>query len=287
MSLNYRRLKNWKFEDISVEYSVSDAMLYALGLNIGANPLDSIELNYAAANGEHAFPTMATILGRLGPWMSDPETGIDYSRIVVGEVALSLYRPLPVSGSLIARHHIVRVHDKGVGRGALVVVARELVDEKGEAYAQFEQTTFCRADGGFSTVNGESDPLPKTTVSTRPDRPADANYSHPTLEQQALIYRLTGDLNPLHFDLETAKRVGFNRPILHGMASFGIAAWSVLRALGHANADDLSHISCRMSAPVFPGSTLKTRVWSEGKLIWFETESDGRLVLTNGRAALK
>lgn len=284
MTLDYDRLKSWEFPDFAVAYGARDAMLYALGLNLGADPLDERQLRFAAASRPCVLPTMASILGRLGPWMRAPETGIDYRRIVVGEVALALHRPLPPAGSLVARHHIDAVHDKGEGRGALVVVARELLDDEDNRVATFKQTTFCRADGGFSAQDGRSDPLPEPETLARPERPADAVVHHPTLPQQALIYRLTGDLNPLHSDPQVAHKAGFERPILHGLASFGIAGWAILDRFCEARPEVLTSLSCRMSAPVFPGAVLETRLWREGGRIWFETLCGDRVVLTRGQA---
>lgn len=287
MTLNYERLKSWHFPDIDVVYGAKDAMLYALGLNIGADPIDVRQLRFAAASRPCVLPTMASILGRLGPWMQAPETGIDYRRIVVGEVALALHSPLPPEGHLIARHRIAAVHDKGEGRGALVVVARDLLNDDDNLVATFEQTTFCRADGGFSAQDGRSDRLPRPEAFARPERPADEVVLHPTLPQQALIYRLTGDLNPLHSDPQVARKAGFERPILHGLASFGIAGWAILDRFCDAEPEGLTNLSCRMSAPVFPGAVLETRLWREGGRIWFETMCGDRAVLTRGKAAIK
>lgn len=287
MTIEYDRLKGWKFPEIGVSYDDKDAMLYALALNLGANPLDEHELSFATASSPFVLPTMASILGRIGPWMRAPETGIDYSRILVGEVALDLHHPLPPRGTFMARHRVACVHDKGEGRGALVVVAKDLIDKNGVLIATFEQTTFCRADGGFSKHGGKSDPLPSRVAFDVPSCPPDAVRMHPTLPQQALIYRLTGDLNPLHSDPSVARKAGFDRPILHGMATFGIAGWAILRDLCEVDPAGLCSISCRMSAPVFPGSVLETQMWEDGRYVLFETRADGRAVLTRGCAIKK
>ena len=284
--LDYERLKQWRFPEIEVAYGPTDVMLYALGLNLGSDPLDERQLRFAAAPDPSVLPTMAAIMGRLGPWMRAPETGIDYSRIVVGEVALTLHRALPSQGRLTAKHRIVGIHDKGEGRGALVVVARDLIDDDG-VIATFEQATFCRADGGFSAESGQDDPPASADIPPRPERSPDKVAIHPTLPQQALLYRLTGDLNPLHSDPETARKAGFEKPILHGLATFGIAGWAVIDEFCDAETERLGAISCRMSAPVYPGSVLETRMWREKDRVWFETISDARPVLTRGFAILK
>lgn len=280
--IDYDKLKNWKFEPVYQTYSRRDAIIYALGLNIGHDPLDAYDLRYVAGEPPMVEPMMAMTLARLGPWMRHPETGIDYRRIVVGEVTLRSIAPLPIEGRVRGDHRVVRVTDKGEGRGALVTVLRELRDdETGELLAEYEQVTFCRAEGGFAR-DGRHDPqpsepaLPKPWLDgTRPDWAAEV----PTSPSQALIYRLSGDYNPLHSDPETARKAGFERPILHGLATMGMAGHALARL---ADAP-LEMVRGRLSAPVFPGDRLRLEAWrADGLVVFHMLNAEGREVLSNG-----
>lgn len=285
--IDYDTLKNWKFEPVFQAYTRRDAIIYALGLNIAHDPLDAYDLRYVTEDPPAVEPMMAMTLARLGPWMRQPETGIDYRRIVVGEVTLRSFAPLPPEGKVRGDHRVVRLTDKGEGRGALVTVLRELRnDETGELLAEYEQVTFCRADGGFAR-DGRHDPpapepaLPKPWLEgVRPDWVADV----PTYPSQALLYRLSGDYNPLHSDPETARKAGFERPILHGLATMGMAGHTLARLAGAP----LEMIRGRLSAPVVPGDCLRLEAWhADGLIIFHLVNAEGREVLSNGACKSK
>lgn len=255
--------------------------MYGLGLNLGADPLDAYSLQYVAADPPQAEPMMAMTLARLGPWMREPDVGIDYRRIVVGELALRLHAPLPCEGRVRGDHRVIRITDKGEGRGALVTVLRELRnDETGQLLAEFEQVTFCRGDGGFAK-DGRHDPsaAPAGGFAWEAGMPADFVLDLPTSPQQALIYRLSGDMNPLHSDPQVARRAGFDRPILHGLATMGMAGHAIARVLGKP----LTAIRGRLSAPVYPGEHLRIEgSESRGEGGFRIVGSGGREILSNG-----
>lgn len=282
--INYDRLRNWLFQPVEQAYDSRDCRLYALGLNIGIDPLDEDALRFAAADPPAVVCTMPMTLGRLGPWMRDPEAGIDYTRIVVGEIWLRLHAPLPSAARIVARHRVLSVTDKGPGRGALVRLGRQVHDAAtGVLLAEYEQATFCRADGGFAT-DGRHDPAPASDWSA-PERAPDAVIDLPTAPQQALIYRLSGDMNPLHADPATARRAGFDRPILHGLATLGMAGHALERDARAGGASGLAAFGARLSAPVAPGERLSLQLWREGEAVWFTVRNAaGREVVSRGVA---
>ncbi len=281
--IDFHKLKAWDFPVRKERYAANDVRLYALGLNVGQDPMDPRQLRHVAAEPPVTLMTMAAVMCRVGGWMRAPETGITYEKIVVGGVSLRAHRPLPCEGEVIGTHKVLSIEDKGASRGAIVTVRRTIQDaDSGDVLAEFDQATFCRADGGFSNGDGTSDASVATAIT--PDRTADHIFEHATQPQQALIYRLTGDMNPLHSDPDVARRAGFERPILHGLATFGIAGWSLISALMPDQPDALRALGCRMSAPVFPGDKLITHIWHrEGdEDFQFETFVGERKVLSHG-----
>jgi len=281
----YDQLKAHRFEPVVHSYNARDCWLYALGLNIGADPVDPDALRHVAGDPPEPVVTMPMMLARLGPWMRDPAVGIDYRRIVVGEVALRLHAPLPAATTVRGEHRVLRVTDKGEGRGALVTVLRELTDAaSGRLLAEFEQVTFCRGDGGFA-ADGRHDPAPSVEPWQAPDRVPDAVVPLPTAPQQALIFRLSGDMNPLHSDPEVARRAGFQRPILHGLATMGMVGHALDQFSRSAGGERLHAMRARLAAPVIPGDTLRLDVWEDaGGSLFRAVDSAGREVVGLGRA---
>lgn len=217
---------------------------------------------------------MASILGAPGVWWRDPRTGADAVRLVHGEQHLRIRKPLPPRGELIARNRVHSLTDKGPGRGAIGVVVRELIDAaSGEVIAEGRNVSVLRGDGGFSEVSGESDPPPQPLPPV-PAGPPDLGIALASLPQSALLYRLTGDENPLHADLEVAAAAGFGRPILHGLCTYGMACHAVLRGCLDYDATRLRGLSVRFTAPVYPGETVHFDLWRE---------QDGRTLRLRGR----
>lgn len=286
MPIDYQKLKNWPFTDIEHCYTARDTILYALALGYGADPLDPRALRYVYERDLVAAPTMAFVLGYPGFWMREPGTGIDWVRVLHGEQRITLHAPLPAEGTVLGRSRVTRIIDKGEGKGALVVVERTVIDTAdGRLLATLEQRNFCRGDGGFSTGGQPSDeavPAPPRV----PEAPADAVCDIATRPESALLYRLCGDPNPLHADPEVARAAGFERPVLHGMATFGVAGHAVLRECCDYDAARLTGIEARFSAPVYPGETIRTELWRRGSTVHFRCSVPARdvVVLNNGVA---
>lgn len=278
-------LNNWQFEDLEHDYTKRDTMLYALGLGFGEDPMDENELAYVYEDGLMAAPSMAVILGYPGFWVKDPKIGIDWKKVLHGEQWLDIYKPLPVEGKVIGRTSIEKVSDKGAGKGAVIYLSRDIIDAaSGDTLARVSMSTFCRGDGGFG---GENLAGPKPAQ--LPDRAPDHVCDLTTLPRQALIYRLSGDYNPLHADPKVARAGGFDRPILHGLATYGLAGRAILRSLCDYDATRLIGLDVRFSAPVFPGETVRFEIWQDGKEARFRAlvpERDNLLVLNNGAARL-
>ncbi len=288
--LDYQCVKSWPFPEVIQTYGVRDTMLYALGLGIGTDPLNEAELAFVYEARLQVVPTMAAVLGSPGPWMRDPRSGIDYSKLVHGEQAVKIIKPLPAATTIVAANRVVSVTDKGAGKGAILVVVRELREQgHDDLLAECRQTYFLRADGGFSANGGPSDvgPAPLPPV---PERAPDVELSLATLPGQALIYRLSGDYNPLHADPAAAKTAGFDRPILHGLCTYGVAARVLLKAVGAARAEQLKEIAVRFTAPVYPGEILRFEFWRQGGGEWrlrAHVDARGAVVLNNGLARVE
>ncbi len=283
--IDYDALRQKRFPPIVQSYTTRDTRLYALGLNIGANPLDPMALRFVADEPPQVVATMPMALARLGSWMREPEVGIDYRRMVVGEVALRLHASLPAKGRVRAAHRVVRVTDKGAGRGALVTVRRDLWDDvSGTLVAEFDQVSFCRGDGGFA-VDGRHDPPESAPPWDPGELVPDLVLVLPTSPQQPLIYRLSGDMNELHSHPAVARQAGFERPILHGLATLGMAGHALDLAAAEFGSRTLGALRGRLTAPVMPGDTLRMDVWREAAGALFRVhDSQGREVIAMGRA---
>ena len=272
MAIDYDRLMARQFSDIHHSYNWRDSVIYALGLGIGSDPLADNELRYVYEQGLQALPTMPVVIGHPGFWVSEPDTGINFRKVVHGEQSLTVHAPMPAEGVMIARNSIDEIVDKGEGRGMILRVRRDLFEKTtGTLQSTQVMSMFCRDDGGFG--GSPARPAPKVEI---PERSPDRSLSRTTLPQAALIYRLSADLNPLHADPETARYAGFDRPILHGLATYGVAGYALLLACADGQADALRSLSCRFSAPVFPGETIRTDMWDEGGAVLFRCTAQER-----------
>lgn len=289
MTIDYHRLKQRQFPEVRQSYTEKDSMLYALGLGLGAEPTSRGELQFVYEEGIKAMPSMAAILGYPGFWMRDADTGIDWKQLLHGEQRLRLHATLPPSGTVIGRMRVKSITDKGAGKGAIVVTERSLVDAaSGALLADIEMLTFCRGDGGYSAGGQPSDPL-DAALAAPPDTQPDAVCDLPTRPESALIYRLSGDFNPLHADPEVAATAGFDKPILHGLATYGVAAHAIVKTCCDYLPERLTALDVRFSAPVYPGETIRTEMWRQDDRITFRArvlERD-RIVLNNGMARLR
>lgn len=282
MAIDYDKLINRRFERIVHEYSEKDSMLYALGVGLGMEPFNEDSLRFVYEDGLKALPSMSVVLAYPGFWAKEPDTGIDWVRVLHAGQEAILHRPLPVSGRLEATTRVTEIIDKGPGKGALIVSERVVRDaDSGEDLCTLISTTMARGDGGFS---GASAPSPKPDPI--PERAPDLVCDLPMLEQAALIYRLSGDFNPLHASPSVARDAGFERPILHGLCTFGVACHALLKTLCDYDPARFHRVRVRFSAPVYPGETIRTEIWRDGDKVAFRcrvTERD-LVVIDNGYA---
>ncbi|SDR28320.1 Acyl dehydratase [Rhizobiales bacterium GAS113] len=284
MPIDYAKLKNWSFPDVEHRYELRDTILYALGLGCGSDPTDEEELRFVYEDGIRVLPSMAVVLGYPGFWLKNPQTGVDWKKVLHGEQGVILHKPLPASGTVIGRTRVTEIIDKGAEKGALLFSEREVIDKQsGDRLCTLTSTTVLRGDGGFG---GASGPAPEPH--RLPERQPDISLDLPTLPQAGLIYRLSGDDNPLHADPAVAIAAGFPRPILHGLCTFGVAGRAVLRACCYNDQRRLESFRVRFSAPVFPGETIRTEIWRDGKTVSFRARVLERdiVVLNNGHATL-
>ncbi len=293
MAIFYPDILEQKTAPRTFSYGDKDVMLYALGIGLGADPLNETELAFVYERGLKVVPTAATVLAAgarpvPGAEVSNPPghraSQINYLMVVHGEQKVELHKPLPVSGSFTAASRTVGAYDKGKDKGAVIVNETIWTDEAGEKIATLTGSTFARGDGGFGGPSAGA-PEPHTV----PTRAPDLSLDFTTRPDQALIYRLNGDRNPLHSDPEVAKKAGFDRPILHGLCTYGITCRAILAGItGYDPAAILSH-QVRFSAPVFPGDTITVDLWRDGKAISFEArvKDRGVTVIKNGLCVLR
>ncbi|MGH6664116.1 MAG: MaoC/PaaZ C-terminal domain-containing protein [Pseudolabrys sp.] len=285
MPLNAEKLLALKIPDVEQSYGPKDCMLYALGLGLGQDPLNAAELAFVYEKNLKVLPTYALVQGYSAYWLRQPDLGITWSHVVHGEQGLVLHEPVAPHGHVIGRTRIVDITDKGEGKGALVYSERAIIDKaSGRLLATLAQTTFCRVDGGFGGPKREGPP-PHALPKRAPDIVCDLL----TRPEMALIYRLSGDVNPLHADPDFAKSAGFPRPILHGLATFGVTGRALLKAICGYDPAKLTAMSGRFSAPVFPGETIRTEFWCDAGVVGFRARVVERdaIVIDNGRAEVK
>ncbi|TWS24205.1 3-alpha,7-alpha,12-alpha-trihydroxy-5-beta-cholest-24-enoyl-CoA hydratase [Tsukamurella sputi] len=242
-------------------WSTSDVLLYQLALGAGADPLSSRELRYVTEQNTVVLPTFATVAQNFhateAPKVSFPGVEIDLAKVVHGSQSVTAHRPLPTSGTAVARTRISDVHDKG--KAAVIWQETEVVDDAGEPLWTARSSIFARGEGGFGGDRGPSEKL------ELPDRDADVTVDVPTLPQQALLYRLCGDRNPLHSDPAFAKGAGFDAPILHGLCTYGIVAKAVTDAVLDGDAGAVTSWSAKFAGIMLPGETLRVRIWRDGE----------------------
>jgi acyl dehydratase len=271
--------------DVEHSYTGKDAILYALGLGLGQDPMNEQELAFVYEKNLKALPTFALVLGYTPYWLRNPSSGVNWTKVVHGEQGFTLHRPVAPAGTVIGRTRVVDVIDKGADKGALIYSVREVVDKaSGEVIATLRQTTFARGDGGFGGPRRDTPPPHQL-----PERAPDLVCDLPTRPEMALIYRLSGDINPLHAEPAFAKAAGFPRPVLHGLATFGVAGHAILKAVCGYDPGKLKGMDGRFSAPVYPGETIRTEIWRDGPAVSFRARVIERdvIAINNGRAQVE
>ena len=263
MSFDYQRLIGFKRE-LEQTYTARDTILYALGVGAGIDADTPATLRYVCQQIEghplRALPTMSCVLAAPGFWQREKQFNIDWIKILHGEQSVVMHKPLPCEGSVRAELAVEAIYDKGEGKGALVYSVRKLFDkEDGSLLATVRQGSLLRGNGGQGGLT-EGAPNPHQLPT---DRVPDISLSLPTRPEQSLIYRLSGDYNPLHADPAAASASGFKKPILHGLASYGLMCRALLHTLCADDGARLKRLDVRFSSPVYPGETIVTEIWRD------------------------
>jgi acyl dehydratase len=290
MPIDYDDMMQSGATGLAARYDEKDAMLYALGVGFMRDPLDEKELPFAYENnGLKVVPTFATVINR---GEAPPErqrmpqkSSINFMMVVDGERRITFHKPLAPKAEVIADERMIAVLDKGEGKGAVLVQERTVRDKaSGDRLFTIVSSIFARGDGGFGGPK-EGGPQPHPI----PDRTPDLIKECDTRPDQAFLYALSGDRNPLHRDPAFAKTVGFPRPILHGLCSYGTVCRAILSTVADYKPERIRQFDVRFSKPVFPGETIVTEIWVDGATVSFRAavkERPGTVVLNNGLCIL-
>jgi acyl dehydratase len=279
----YGDLLKVRSPDRTYGWTDRDAMLYALAIGLGSQPLDERELPFVYEKNLRVVPSFATVAA----WGSNPpleRMEVNYAMVVHGEQGVTLHRPMPPSAQVTAFGRVTGAVDKGP-RGAVIFTETVLRNKEDDApLATLTSTLVARGDGGFGGP-GEGGPVPHAC----PDRPAEATLEFRTRSDQALLYRLLGDRNPLHVDPPAARAAGFERPILHGLCTFGITCRAVLQSYGAYRPERIASHRVRFAAPVFPGETIAVDLWRDDDVVSFaaRVKDRGVEVVKNGKTVLR
>lgn len=272
----------YEFPVIEQEYSFKDSILYALGLGYGADPMDADALPFVTEDNQRVVPTQCNVIGYPGFWLRDvPQLGFDWVKVLHGEQFIRIEKALPASARIRARHRIIAIDDKGVEKGAPTYFEKVIENaETGETLATARWTIFARGDGGnggFGTVPPAPTPITASAI--------ESSCEIRTSPRAALIYRLTGDLNPIHSSPAVARSAGFDRPILHGMCTMGIACRALLQTYCDNRPERLKSMFVRFSQPVFPGETIRVDFLREGAALRFRAFAVERDVMVLDRCS--
>jgi len=284
VALDYDTLMATSYTDLAYSYTDRDTMLYALSIGLGRDPLNDRELDYVYEQRGplKTVPTMASVLVQE---LFTPDLGWDYGQVLHVEQRMQLYRPLPAAGELLIDKGVRAAYDLGPRRGAVVLFEAEgRLAADDTVLFTIGSTIMARGDGGFGGPKG-SGPSPHRPPRREPDLSCDL----PTRLDQPLWYRLNDDRNPLHADPEVARSAGFERPILHGLCTYGIAGHAVLKTICDYDYSLIEGFDARFSSPVIPGDTIRTDMWQDGDIVSFQCRAVERdvLVLRNGKCTLR
>jgi len=256
-----------------------DALLYAVGVGAGlGDPLTELEFTTENSQGieQQVLPTYGVLIAQARGARSLGD--FNHAMLVHAEQYVELHRPLPVAGTVRTVSTVTGIYDKG--SGALVASENNAVDaDSGEPLVTTRSGIFIRGEGGFGGERGTDPPW------ERPDRAPDHTVNLETRPEQALVYRLSGDRNPLHVDPKFAARGGFDRPILHGLCTYGVTGRALLHALCGSDPARFGSMYGRFSRPVWPGDTLTISIWEtgDGAALFQTARPDGTVVIDRGR----
>jgi len=274
-------------EEVPGAYMDRDSLLYAVAIGMGRDPLDAQELKYVCETvGNRVVPTAATVLTRTkrSPSAGNSLMGkMNFALLLHGEQRLQIHQPLPAAAETLISNRATGVFDKGEGKGALLVNETNAKLADGTPLFTLGSTLFFRGDGGFGG-SPEGAPVPHAL----PDRAPDRVCEMPGRIDQAMVYALCGDRNPLHRDPEFAKAAGFDVPILHGLCSYGIACHAVLKTMLDYDQTRMKSFDVRFTSPVFPGETQVVEMWQDDNVISFRVRIKERdvLAINNGKCII-
>jgi acyl dehydratase len=281
LAVDPEKLRAFAIPERTQAITPADAVLYALSIGMGQDPLDERDLDFLLPErGPRMVPSMALVLAHPGFWLADPASGVNPGSVLHAEQGFEILAPLSAAGVVRSRTRITDLIDKGEGKAAILLTETMLEDGEGRPLARLERSSFLRGEGGFGGENRAVPPPPPP-----PDRAPDHRLRLTTRPEQALLYRLNGDLNPLHADPATARAAGFDRPILHGLCTAGAVCSALLRTLAGHDERRIRSVRLRFAAPLFPGETIVADIWSDGS---FRARAEERdvLVVDGGRAEI-
>ena len=285
MALDYRSLKAHAFAPERQAYGEDDCILYALGVGAGLAVDDPVgdETRFIYEQGLRALPAMACVLAYPGFWMRDPRHGLDWSQVVHGEQRMRFPRRLPPHGEVLCQMEVARIADKSPG--AFVVTRRTLCDAAtGQEFAVIEQLNICRGDGGYSGGDAALSDALAAPIPAPPATPPDSIIVLPTSRNHGALYRLNADRTPLHVDPASARRAGYDRPILHGAALLGMVNRALEACLGQLPGLRLGELDLRFMAPAYPGLDVAVSLWRQPDGMALACHQAGGLC-AQGRAA--
>lgn len=278
-------LLNTRLAEQETAYNSVDCILYALSLGFGEQPTDPRQLRYVYEEHLSSLPTLPLVLGWPGLWMPVPGRKLDYARMLHAEEQLELHRPLPAAGMVRDETFLDAIVDRGRDKGAFAYTRKELYSENdGLHLATIRSCILARGDGGCG--NGGTAPPP---LAGTPTRPPELEVTRSTRPVQALLYRLNGDSNPVHAEPAAAKVAGFERPLLHGRCTLGLAVHDIMAHCCGYRADAVRGVAARFAAPFYPGETLRVRIWREWRKVHFAADclERGVTVLSHGLLELR
>lgn len=282
--MNLQKVLAHQFKPIEHVLQPRDCMLYAAGIGLGARPEHPGDLQFLYEKALKVFPSFVNVISHPGGWVQAPELEIDWVKLLHGEQAFEMHRPLEPGKTYVGTFKVTDVVDKGEGKGALILMQKTLHEVgNDDPVAKVSSTYFLRGDGGSGGTTSAA-PVPHAV----PERAPDGTCVLQTLPQAALIYRLSGDYNPIHADPVIARKAGFERPILHGLCSLGVATRAIVQTVCGDDSDRLKSFRLRFSSPVYPGETIATEYWVDGSVVSFRARAVERdvVVLSNGRAEI-
>jgi acyl dehydratase len=270
-------------EPAEARWSSKDSLLYALGVGAGQTDATGFELEFTTENSEgidqRALPTMPVVINpgsSKGPSPFEAIGTFDWAMLVHGEQSVTLHQELPPEGTAMMKIRVAGMYDKG--KAAVVAFEYEATDPAGKPLFSTTMSAFIRGEGGWGGDRGPSGPR-----NVPPEREPDTVVSYDTRRDQALLYRLSGDRNPLHSDPSFAKLAGFDTPILHGLCTYGFTGRALLHGVCGGDPARFKHVEGRFSTPVIPGDRLDVKIWLEGDEALFQTWVRDGVVIDSGK----